>query len=303
MFAGCNASSGPVFCHAEHRGDTLQLIPPPADASASTLQECIRSYRNDAQCNEALFKQFTECTDAVPLLRLHRDLVERNAWGHGDRAFHFLWYLIFRDLAAAIGTVRCCEIGVYKGQVISLWSRLAEECGVTAHITAISPFEGNACDGSGRWWDFPRRLLNRFSRQYRDMTRSGSLYPREDYMATVRHVFSANGLDSRPVTLLKGYSQDAHVLAQVRGAEFDLLYIDGDHTYPAVKADIEEYAPLVCDGGYLIMDDAASDLPGSGYFKGYPGVARACGLLPDLGFANVLNVGHNRLFQKRPRGR
>ena len=272
------------------------------DHSTTTLQECIHAYRNDAGCNTAVFEDFTRRTDTIPFLKSHRDLIERNHWGHGERAFHYLWYLILQELSADGDRVCCCEIGVYKGQVISLWSRLAAEFGVTARITAISPFEGNFAESSGRW-NLLRRLIARISPRHRELSRSGSLYPREDYLAAVQRVFTANGLDRKLVTLLKGYSQDAHVLAEVSGRQFDLLYIDGDHTYATVRADIEEYTPLVRDGGYLVMDDAACDLPGSGYFKGYPGVARACRLLPDLEFSNVLNVGHNRLYQKQSRPR
>jgi alpha-D-ribose 1-methylphosphonate 5-triphosphate synthase subunit PhnG len=47
------------------------------------------------------------------------------------------------------------------------------------------------------------------------------------------------------------------------------------------------------------MDDAAYGLPGTSFWKGYETVARACLRLPDLGFDNVLNVGHNRVFERR----
>jgi hypothetical protein len=46
------------------------------------------------------------------------------------------------------------------------------------------------------------------------------------------------------------------------------------------------------------MDDAAYGLPGTRFWKGYETVARACELLPGLGFTNVLNVGHNRVFER-----
>jgi hypothetical protein len=48
------------------------------------------------------------------------------------------------------------------------------------------------------------------------------------------------------------------------------------------------------------MDDAAYDQPGTTFWKGYETVARACHLLPALGFRNVLNVGHNRVFERMP---
>lgn len=47
-----------------------------------------------------------------------------------------------------------------------------------------------------------------------------------------------------------------------------------------------------------MIDDASYDLPGNGFWKGYESVARACRRLPGLGFKNVLNVGHNRIFER-----
>jgi len=36
---------------------------------------------------------------------------------------------------------------------------------------------------------------------------------------------------------------------------FDWVYIDGDHTYPAVLKDLEFYYPLIKEGGFLCGDD------------------------------------------------
>jgi hypothetical protein len=49
------------------------------------------------------------------------------------------------------------------------------------------------------------------------------------------------------------------------------------------------------------MDDASFNLPGAEnneYWKGHKSVSDACDIIPDLGFKNVLNVGHNRIYQK-----
>lgn len=35
-----------------------------------------------------------------------------------------------------------------------------------------------------------------------------------------------------------------------------LLYIDGDHSYEAVKQDLHDWTPWIVPGGYLVMDDA-----------------------------------------------
>lgn len=48
----------------------------------------------------------------------------------------------------------------------------------------------------------------------------------------------------------------ATVLEKLGGRAIDLLYIDGDHMYPAVKRDWELYSPLVRPGGIIVLHDA-----------------------------------------------
>ena len=41
----------------------------------------------------------------------------------------------------------------------------------------------------------------------------------------------------------------------------DYLFIDGDHSYAGVKADFEQYGPLVKKGGLIAFHDIADGLP------------------------------------------
>lgn len=52
----------------------------------------------------------------------------------------------------------------------------------------------------------------------------------------------------------------AHAADALRGEEFDLVFIDGDHVYEAVRADIERFAPLVKAGGILCGHDCLGPL-------------------------------------------
>ena len=45
------------------------------------------------------------------------------------------------------------------------------------------------------------------------------------------------------------------VLEALGGAEVDVLLIDGDHTYEGAKQDFDDYAPLVREGGLVILHD------------------------------------------------
>lgn len=254
----------------------------------------IAAYRNTAQHNDALHEEFTRLTDAVPLLKSHRDWVERHRWGYGDRAFHYMWWLLLADRPGD-GPLRLLEIGVFKGQILSLWAAIARELERAAIVTGISPFSGNA-KPAPRWL---RSLRKRLSPSYRAAAKVGNLHHFDDYLARVAEIFAAFDIDPKSARLIKGYSTDPAVIAEIGAESFDIVYIDGDHSYDVALADLKNYGPLVAPGGYLVIDDAAFFLPGEKFWKGFESVSRAAEILPALGFDNVLNIGHNRVFRRR----
>lgn len=92
--------------------------------------------------------------------------------------------------------------------------------------------------------------------------------------ATYEDLYSRflENMGDRNFTPLKG---DATELSkQFEDNSIDLVIIDMEHTYEAVKNDIRTWLPKVKDGGYLIGDD---------YNEGwFPGVVRAVNeLLPE----------------------
>jgi len=56
-------------------------------------------------------------------------------------------------------------------------------------------------------------------------------------------------------TMIIGDSHSQIVYNQVKDIKFDLIFIDGDHSYEGVKKDFEMYVPLLKDGGLLLMHD------------------------------------------------
>lgn len=57
------------------------------------------------------------------------------------------------------------------------------------------------------------------------------------------------------------HAADTLTWATARGP-FDFLFIDGDHTYPGVKYDFLQYAPLVRRGGVVAFHDILNPAPG-----------------------------------------
>jgi len=50
----------------------------------------------------------------------------------------------------------------------------------------------------------------------------------------------------------------AAYFAQVGGAEFDFVFIDGDHSYEGLRADWEAWAPLIAPDGIVALHDSCS---------------------------------------------
>ena len=54
---------------------------------------------------------------------------------------------------------------------------------------------------------------------------------------------------------VQGNSNDPAVVAQINNRKYDIIFIDGDHTYHGVWRDFLIYSPLLKPQGYLVFDD------------------------------------------------
>ncbi|MBT3268380.1 class I SAM-dependent methyltransferase [Candidatus Poribacteria bacterium] len=65
--------------------------------------------------------------------------------------------------------------------------------------------------------------------------------------------------EGQELVAILGDSRDSAVIGAVddalAGRSIDLLFIDGDHAYEGVKADFEQYSPLVTPGGMVMFHD------------------------------------------------
>src|SRR6185503_8841681 len=71
-----------------------------------------------------------------PTIREHRDYFSQHGRGFGEDAFHAMWFHLFEEFRPK----SALEIGVYRGQTITLWKLLSQQFGFNCDIAAVSPF-------------------------------------------------------------------------------------------------------------------------------------------------------------------
>ncbi|HOE18437.1 MAG TPA: class I SAM-dependent methyltransferase [Syntrophorhabdaceae bacterium] len=203
-------------------------------------------------------------------IRDHRLYFQQEERGFGEDAFHASWWLLLSEFKPA----RMLEIGIYRGQVITLWALINKYLERSAGIHGISPF-GPVGD-------------------------SVSAYLKDlDYIEDVLASFRFWKLD--PPVLVKALSTDAQAIAHIKKNAWDLIYIDGSHDYDVVLSDYRLCRDCLKAGGILVLDDAAlgtSFRPPRFSFAGHPGPSRVAREHADKEMRLLGMVGHNNIFQK-----
>lgn len=78
-----------------------------------------------------------------------------------------------------------------------------------------------------------------------------------------RQIFEHNmqrlDIPSQDVTLIQNLSTEGEIVDQVNHNHYNLLVIDGDHSYEGVKFDFDHYVSCIESGGYIIFDDYESE--------------------------------------------
>ena len=205
-------------------------------------------------------------------VRWHRDYFSKGSRGFGEDAMHAMWWLLMSEFRP----LHCLEIGVYRGQIISLWALVARILNMECRVHGISPFTAAG-----------------------DKTNTSNYIRGLDYYADVLANFDHLGL-RRPV-LLKGSSTDAAAARQVESLNWDMIYIDGCHDYDVAYSDYRLCTRNLKAGGVLIMDDAALFTkyePPAFAFAGHPGPSRVASedAMREMKFLGA--VGHNLVFRK-----
>lgn len=205
-------------------------------------------------------------TDSKDYLKAHRDWVEKNRWGYGDRALHYMWYKLLKELP---DEARLMEIGVYKGQVISLWGLIGKKLHKKFDIFGLAPLNQETTDGYGSHPAVSQKDIDRILDEF-----------------------------ETKATISDGFSTDEKIKPI---KDLDLLFIDGGHDEKTVRNDIERFAGEVKVGGYLVFDDAGCNLGDFGnWFKGLPDVSRVVDEFAqtDERFEEDSRCGYVRIFRR-----
>ena len=204
-------------------------------------------------------------------LRAHRAYYGIDRRGFGEDAFHTMWWRLVRKFRPE----SFLEIGVYRGQVVSLVALLARIEGIDCKVTGISPFSSAGDSVSNYRNDVDYRL---------------------DTLSHFKHF----GLPEP--TLVNAYSTDSEALAVIASHQWDMIYIDGNHDYDIVVKDWDACSKAIKPGGIIILDDSGlstSYQPPAFATGGHPGPSRLASEIDPAQFQEILQMGHNRVFQRR----
>lgn len=203
-------------------------------------------------------------------VREHRKYFSQNMRGFGEGALHGMWWTIFQEFKPKL----VLEIGVYRGQVVTLWGLSAKLLDLKCEVHGVSPFTP-AGDKVSSYMD---------NLDYLQDTLNSSRY-----------------FDLPDPIFIKAYSTDVDAVNYIKSHKWDLIYIDGNHDYEVALADYKICRDSLADGGLLVMDDSSlyTDFkPPSFSFAGHPGPSRVVQEFAMKELRFIGGVGHNNVFIK-----
>ncbi|BCW88356.1 hypothetical protein sos41_14950 [Alphaproteobacteria bacterium SO-S41] len=158
-------------------------------------------------------------------------------WGHDHDAFELMFSLL--DIKVFL------EVGTWKGMTSIRVAKEMIKRGIEGAIFCVDTWLGGE---------------EHFG--YRDMRRLAG-YPRlyDQFLSNCVHEGVAPLIVPVPTT-----SHIGSVVLAREGIKADVIYVDASHEYADVLADLNDYFPLLKEGGLFIGDD---------YHASWPGVIRA----------------------------
>jgi hypothetical protein len=207
----------------------------------------------------------------LPLtLRQHRYYYAQNGRGFGEDAFHAMWFLLFERFRPT----SALEIGVYRGQTVTLWKLLARHFGFECQVSCVSPFSA-AGDSVSHYAE----QVDYF----------------EDMQLNHRH------FDLPMPIVCRHFSTAPEAKTFISAQTWDLIYIDGNHDYEIASCDWAICSSAVGPQKLIVLDDSALE---TGYrpprfaTAGHAGPSRLATELDASQFREIFAAGHNRVFQR-----
>ena len=146
-----------------------------------------------------------------------------------------VWFLVHRENNKFLNIL---EVGSWSGLSALTWGEALEihnNCrGALTCIDAWKPYHN------------PNDECDELNREINEALSSDEPY--NVFMENIKFL-----PESIKLTVQKGWSAD--ILPKLTRADFDLIYIDGDHSYKTVSTDIELSIALVKEGGIICGDD------------------------------------------------
>jgi hypothetical protein len=216
------------------------------------------------------FKYFNKYSSLQ--IKEHRFYFSQNKRGYGEDAFHVMWELLYDKFNFS----NFIEIGVYRGQTISLISLLASIKNRDIEVYGLSPFNNTGDEVSN--------------------------YITIDFLEDT--IINFKYFNLKKPHLIKHYSTDQEAHEFFQKYKWDCVYIDGSHNYDIVKQDWEIASNSVKIGGIVVFDDSSLYLNYSNPFMSFKGHVGPSKFVEDLkskginDFKEILIVGHNRVFKK-----
>lgn len=232
-----------------------------------SISELQKNWKNSPNYHRMINESFAASVNTCPELKAHRDFVEQNIFGFGERSFQWMHKVIVDEMPKDFAFL---EIGVFKGQILSLYQLLADMVGKNVTRYGVTPLST-----AGGVWE-------------------------SDYKRDIEFIHDHFSL-AKDYHILEGLSTDPSIIEQAQALAVDVLYIDGGHDYDTVISDITNYLPILKPGGFLVIDDCCNDLSMPfGYFTGIQEVTEATNKVmqnnPDYEF--LFNVVHNKVWRK-----
>lgn len=227
-------------------------------------------WQDKADTHKLIHETFLQKVNEFPELKAHRDFVEQNVHGFGERSFLWLWWLVVEQMPSEFSFL---EIGVFKGAILSLIKLIANLQGKTVTRYGVTPLSTE-----GGVWE-------------------------SDYLKDIERIHDVFNL-KKDYTIIQGLSEDPEIIKKAQELKVDILYIDGGHEERHITNDVDNYVPILNKDGYLVIDDCANGfhMPW-GYFQGIAEVSRVVEKkLPPFAknenFEFMFNVVHNMVFKK-----